>query len=84
MRVGDEIEVDLLQARLPNPTSALAVVGNRLVEVENAANAAGRSIRIKIIDIDEDGKSSPNRARRSRQVAADGRATPPSRRARTA
>ena len=47
--------VDVLHARLPNPTSALAVVGNRLVEVENAANAAGQSIRIKIIDVDEDG-----------------------------
>jgi len=55
VRVGDEVEVDLLHARLPNPTSALAVVGNRLVEVENAANVAGQSIRIKIIDVDEDG-----------------------------
>ena len=56
VRVGDEIEVDLLNARLPNPTSALAIVGNRLVEVENAANAVGQTVRIKVIDIDEDGK----------------------------
>ena len=55
IRVGDEVEVDLLHAKLPNPSSAVAVVGNRLVEVENAANAAGQSLRIKIIDIDEDG-----------------------------
>ncbi len=55
VRVGDEFEVDLLHARLPDPESALAVVGNRLVEVQNAANAAGQTIRIKVIDIDEDG-----------------------------
>jgi len=55
IRVGDEFEVDLLHARLPDPESALAVVGNRLVEVQNAANAAGQPLRIKIIDIDEEG-----------------------------
>ncbi|HTV73007.1 MAG TPA: ribonuclease E/G, partial [Candidatus Acidoferrales bacterium] len=55
VRVGDEIEVDLLQTRLPNPTSALAVVDRRLVEVENAAPLAGQTIKIKVIDIDEEG-----------------------------
>ena len=55
VRVGEEVDVDPLHAKLPNPTSALAIVGNKLVEVENAANAVGHSIRIKIIDIDEDG-----------------------------
>jgi ribonuclease G len=55
IRVGDEIEVDLVHARLPIPTSALAIVGDRLVEVENAANAVGETIKIKIIDIDDDG-----------------------------
>src|SRR5262249_35793189 len=55
LRVGDELDVDLLQAKLPDPTSAVAVVGNRLVEVKDAASAAGGSLRIKIIDIDEDG-----------------------------
>ena len=55
VRVGDEIEIELLHARLPNPTSALAIVGDRLIEVENAANAIGQSIRIKVIDVDEDG-----------------------------
>jgi ribonuclease G len=54
-RVGDEIEIELLHARLPNPTSALGIVGDRLIEVENAANAIGQTIRIKVIDIDEDG-----------------------------
>jgi ribonuclease G len=55
VRVGDEIEIELLHARLPNPNSALAIVGDRLIEVENAANAIGQTIKIKVIDIDEDG-----------------------------
>jgi ribonuclease G len=55
VRVGDELEVDLVHARLPVATSALAIVGDRLVEVENAASAAGETLKIKIIDIDEDG-----------------------------
>ena len=55
VRVGDEMEVDLVHARLPIATSALAIVGDRLVEVENAASVAGETIKIKIIDIDDDG-----------------------------
>ena len=55
VRVGDEIEVDLLNVRVPVATSALAVVGDRLVEVENAAGAIGQSVKIKVLDIDEDG-----------------------------
>jgi ribonuclease G len=55
LRVGDEHEVDILNARLPNQTSAVTVLDNQLVEVENAANFAGQTIRIKIIDVDEDG-----------------------------
>ncbi len=55
VRVGDELEVDLVHARLPVATSALAIVGDRLVEVENASNAVGETIKIKVIDIDEEG-----------------------------
>jgi ribonuclease G len=55
VRVGDELEVDLVHARLPVATSALAILGDRLVEVENAAGAAGETIKIKVIDIDDDG-----------------------------
>jgi len=55
VRVGDELEVDLVNARLPSASSALAIVGDRLVEVENAANAVGETIKIKIIDIDDEG-----------------------------
>ncbi|MBC5829195.1 MAG: Rne/Rng family ribonuclease [Candidatus Eremiobacteraeota bacterium] len=52
LRVGDEHEVDVLTTRLPNPTSAATVINGRLIEVENAANAAGQTIRIRIIDVD--------------------------------
>jgi len=52
IRVGDEFDVELLNVRLPVATSAAAVVAGRLIEVENAANAIGKTIRIKIIDVD--------------------------------
>ncbi|GAC1312099.1 MAG: hypothetical protein NVSMB19_26440 [Vulcanimicrobiaceae bacterium] len=55
VRVGDELEVDLVHARLPVATSALAIVADRLVEVEHASNAVGETIKIKIIDIDDEG-----------------------------
>jgi hypothetical protein len=54
VRVGDEREVDLLPGRLPNPASAAAVLGTRIVEVENGANMAGQSARIKVIDVEDD------------------------------
>jgi len=53
LRVGDEHEVELLSGRLPNATSAAAVVENRLVEVENGANNAGNFVRIRILDVDD-------------------------------
>jgi ribonuclease G len=52
VRVGDEFDVDLLNMRTPSGTSALAAVNGRLVEVENAANQAGNSMKIRIIDVD--------------------------------
>jgi ribonuclease G len=54
VRVGDEHEVELLPGRLPNATSAAAVVENRIVEVENSANNAGNTARIRILDVDDD------------------------------
>ncbi len=54
VRVGDEHDVDLLPGRLPNATSAAAVVGGRIVEVENAANNAGNFARIRILDVDDE------------------------------
>ncbi|HEV2261294.1 MAG TPA: Rne/Rng family ribonuclease [Candidatus Rubrimentiphilum sp.] len=54
LRVGDEHEVELLAGRLPNASSAAAVLGTRIVEVENGANFAGQTARIKVIDVAED------------------------------
>jgi ribonuclease G len=53
VRVGDEYDVELLAGRLPNATSAAAVVEGRIVEVENAANNAGNFARIRILDVDD-------------------------------
>ncbi|HYZ16473.1 MAG TPA: Rne/Rng family ribonuclease, partial [Candidatus Acidoferrum sp.] len=52
IRVGDEFEVEVLSTRLPNATSGAAVVAGRLIEIENAANAAGKTIKIRILDVD--------------------------------
>jgi ribonuclease G len=54
VRVGDEYEVELLNGRLPNSTSAATVVSNHIIEVENAANNAGNTAKIRIIDVDDD------------------------------
>ena len=54
LRVGDEHQVELLPGRLPNATSAAAVVNGHIVEVENAANNAGNSAKIRILDVDQD------------------------------
>jgi ribonuclease G len=53
VRVGDEYDVELLPGRLPNATSAAAVVEGRIVEVENAANNAGNFARIRVLDVDD-------------------------------
>ena len=55
VRVGDELEVDLVRARLPVANSALAIYADRLVEIENAASVVGDTMKIKVIDIDDDG-----------------------------
>jgi ribonuclease G len=52
VRVGDEFEAELINMRLPTATSAAAVVNGRLIEVENAANGVGSTIKIRVIDVD--------------------------------
>ncbi|MFN2449906.1 MAG: ribonuclease E/G [Candidatus Baltobacteraceae bacterium] len=54
LRVGDEHEVELLAGRLPNIASAATVINGRIIEVENAANMAGQTARIKLIDVEDD------------------------------
>ncbi len=81
VRVGDEHDVELLPGRLPNPTSAAAVVANRVVEVENGANSAGNTARIRVLDVDDEqdyvlaelvtaGVSAAKKRRRGRGKAA--------------
>jgi ribonuclease G len=54
LRVGDDHDVELLPGRLPNPTSAAAIVDGRVAEVENAASSAGNFVRIRILDVDDE------------------------------
>ena len=49
----------------PNPISALAVYEGNLIEVEGGAPAVGRTIKIKVIDVDDEATFSPSRASRS-------------------
>ncbi|HLX26125.1 MAG TPA: Rne/Rng family ribonuclease, partial [Candidatus Cybelea sp.] len=53
LRVGDEHDVELLPGRLPNATSAAAVIDGHIAEVENGANNAGNFVRVRIIDVDD-------------------------------
>jgi len=53
LRVGDEHDVELLAGRLPNATSAAAVIDGHLAEVENGANNTGNFVRVRIIDVDD-------------------------------
>jgi ribonuclease G len=54
VRVGDEHEVELLPGRLPANASAATVIGDRIVEVENAAEHAGNMARVRVIDVDDE------------------------------
>ena len=78
LRVGDEHEIELLPGRLPNATSAAAVIDGHLAEVENGANNAGNFVRVRIIDVDDQDDyvlaemvtagAKPRRRRRGRRV----------------
>ncbi|MBV9737418.1 MAG: Rne/Rng family ribonuclease [Candidatus Eremiobacteraeota bacterium] len=79
LRVGDEHEVDVLNMRLPNATSAVTVIDGRLVEVENGASYAGQTIRARIIDVADDSAlaeplgvpaAASKRKRRTKRAAA--------------
>ncbi len=77
LRVGDEHEVDVLNMRLPNATSAVTVIDGRLVEIENGSNYGGQTIRVRIIDVADDtalaepiGVTAAKRKRRPKRAAA--------------
>jgi len=50
---GSVLEVELLQVRLPNPASGVAVINGYLTEVKDAANGSGQTIRVKITGADD-------------------------------
>jgi ribonuclease G len=50
--VGGVVEAELLSARLPNPASGVAEVNGYLIEIKDAANATGQTVKLKIDGID--------------------------------
>ncbi len=50
--VGKEVETDLLPVRMPDPASGVAVVDNWLVEVKDAANGVGQTVKLRITAAD--------------------------------
>jgi len=51
---GKEVETDLLPVRMPDPASGVAVVDNWLVEVKDAANGVGQTVKLRITATDGD------------------------------
>ncbi|MDQ6779933.1 MAG: Rne/Rng family ribonuclease, partial [Candidatus Eremiobacteraeota bacterium] len=49
---GATLEAELLQVRMPNPASGVAVINGYLVEVKDGANGAGQTVKIKIDAVD--------------------------------
>jgi len=45
---GSTVETDLLAVRLPNPASGVAEVNGYLIEVKDAANATGQTVKLRI------------------------------------
>ena len=52
LTAGKEVEADLLPVRLPDPAAGVAVVDNTLVEVKDAANGVGQSVKLRITSAD--------------------------------
>jgi len=49
---GSVVEAELLPVRLPNPASGVAEVNGYLIEVKDAANATGQTVKLKIDGVD--------------------------------
>ncbi|MBV8262409.1 MAG: Rne/Rng family ribonuclease [Candidatus Eremiobacteraeota bacterium] len=45
---GSTVETDMLSVRLPNPASGVAEVNGYLIEVKDAANATGQTVKLRI------------------------------------
>ncbi len=52
VQVGKEIEADLLPVRMPDPASGVAVIDNWLIEVKDAANGVGQTVKLRVTSED--------------------------------
>ncbi len=50
--VGSVVEAELLAVRLPNPASGVAEVNGYLIEVKDAANATGQTVKLRITAVE--------------------------------
>jgi ribonuclease G len=48
LAAGREVETELLAVRMPDPSSGVAVVDGNLIEVKDAANGVGQTVKLKI------------------------------------
>ena len=51
---GREIEADLQNVRLPDPSSGVAVYDGNIIEVKDAASGAGSSAKLRVTSVDGD------------------------------
>ena len=49
---GSTVETEMLPVRLPNPASGVAEVNGYLIEVKDAANATGQTVKLRIDGVD--------------------------------
>jgi ribonuclease G len=49
---GSIVEAELLAVRLPNPASGVAEVNGYLIEVKDAANATGQTVKLRIAEVE--------------------------------
>lgn len=73
VKAGDEVEVEILNLKLPNAQSGAALVNGMLVEVENAAAGVGQTAAIKIVEIDEDAMYAETQAPLTAVAAGEGK-----------
>jgi len=51
LTAGKEVEADLLNVRVPDPASGVAVVEGCLVEVKDGANGTGQTVKLRILEV---------------------------------
>src|SRR5579863_104912 len=48
LAAGREVETELLAVRMPDPSSGVAVMDGNLIEVKDAANGVGQTVKLKV------------------------------------